>query len=195
MWFPGQDCRLQGGELTEDRRAPAPDVVVAGLGSEQGAHRLPERAHQVSEPGRGNPVDVVPPSPVDDQLVEHGYRVHRQPAKKGSVHGKLDRRVALLASMWGSLQPQCGQPSLNFSQIQSGLPLDAPKRAPGGRPKLGGSEWLVRLVLERQSRLEEVGPALPRSSSDLPYMRVDFIAGDPRRLRPSVGALPFLRRE
>lgn len=62
MRLPGQDCRRQGGELTEDRRASAPDVVVAGLGSEQGAHRLPERAQQVSEPGRGDPVVVVPPS-------------------------------------------------------------------------------------------------------------------------------------
>ena len=92
------------------------------------------------------------------------------------------------ASISSSLRPQRRQPSLNCRQVQSGLPLDAPKRAPGGRANVGGSEWLVRLFLKRQSRLEKVRPALPRSSSDLAYTLVDVIAGDPRRLRPSVGA-------
>ena len=111
----------------------------------------------------------------------------RHPIRRPLAHTAMPQCKAA-ASIYGSLRPQGRQPSLNCSQIQSGLPLDAPKRAPGGRPNVGGSEWLVRLFLKRQSPLEEVRPALPGGSPDLANTRVDVIARDPRRLCPPGGA-------
>ena len=84
-------------ELAEQGRPPAPDVPVARPGAHQGAHRPRLRDEDAPEPGRGDPVDVVPPRPVDDEVVEHGDRVHRHPAQKGPVHGEFYRRIALLA--------------------------------------------------------------------------------------------------
>ncbi len=88
---------LLAAKLAQQGRPPPPDVLVARPGAHQGAHRLRLRDEDVPKAGRSDPVDVVPPSPIDDELVEHGDRVHRHPAQKGSVHGELDRRMALLA--------------------------------------------------------------------------------------------------
>ena len=49
------------------------------------------------EPRRRDPVDVIPLSAVDDELIEQRHGFHGQPAQEGAVNRRLHRRIALFA--------------------------------------------------------------------------------------------------
>ena len=85
------------------------------------------------EPGGRDPVDVIPPSAVDDKLIEHRHGLHFQPAQEWAVNREFHRCIALFAVC--RLAPQCENRGLPVARIGGRVPEGPCSGMPWRRPR------------------------------------------------------------